>query len=347
MADLKSVRSDVRATICIPTVHRLGFFQEALESAASQTFQDYEIVISVNSPRASYFQEVATAVEEVGREFPSRAIRIIQPTNFLNIADHLNFMVEHAGGDYWCYLADDDRMEPEFLESLVSLLKTHGDAGFAFCDFEVIDGTGAIRPDLARKLTRSTNRDMLVDGFYPHPTLGRLALWNAIWFPCALFKRPVLESFPFDPGNQAPDRDFWLRIANAPSGFGAVYTSTPLLEYRLHGDQHSKASAKAQLDFLGSLGRAHSIAAAEPRVFKLEVAHIQAKLGKALLDEGDRLGAYRALLVALRNNPFDTRTYRFALQSVLPTFVLRFARRFRDWLQVRRSRFDGRQGRPS
>jgi hypothetical protein len=123
MRSVETMRREVRATICIPTVSRLGFFKESLESAVCQSFEDHEVLVSVNSPGPD--------------PFPHDPIDAIP--RFLQIADHANFMVNQGGGEYWCYLGGDDRMEPDFLETLVALLDLHAEAGFAFSGFQNID----------------------------------------------------------------------------------------------------------------------------------------------------------------------------------------------------------------
>ena len=327
---LRTVKRDARATICIPTVRRLEFFREALESAVCQSFEDYEVLVSVNSPEPDYFHQISSAIERVKRTHPSRTIRLVCPPHFLQIADHMNFMVNEGGGGYWCCLGDDDRMEPHFLETLVPLLDSHADAGFAFSSYQVIDDQGTLRPELARKMFRSTHLDSLKTDFFPHVGLARLALWNALWLPCALFRRSILEAFPFEASNEAPDRDFWLRIADAQVDLGAVYAHVPLLNYRVHKEQYSQLTKKGQADWIRSLERCHSVARAEPKLHNRELACTYSMLAKALLVEGDRGGAWRALLVALRKNPFDRRLYRFVLQAALPTFLLGFLRAARD-----------------
>ena len=325
-----AVTSDVPATICIPTVHRLGLFRGALESAASQSFRDFEILVSVNSAESSYFQQVAGVVERVELQHPTCAIRVIRPPNFLHITDHANFMVDHAAGRYLCFLSDDDRMEASFLETLVPLLDARDDAGFAFCDFTIIDEKGVTRRDLTARDARDTHLASLEEGFIPHAALARLALWNAVMLPCSVFRRAVLDEFPFASGNEAPDRDFWLRVADAPGGLGAIYTQTPLLHYRHHHLQYTRLTRASLSDLIRALQCCRSVAGAGLILHRRELARTHAKFGKALLDEGDRLGAWRALLVALRKNPFDRRTYRFVLQAALPASALRYARRLRE-----------------
>lgn len=332
------------AAICIPTVDRLEFLREALESAATQSFDDYETLVSVNSTDPGYHDGVGEAVEAARRRHPARTIRIVKPSRFLPIADHANFMVTQTTSVYVCFLGDDDRMEPAFLRTLVSLLERCEGAGFAFCDFQVIDGGGRVRGDLRARFDRITHRENLEEGFIPHRALSRLALWNAIWLPCSLLRRTVLEDFPFALGHEGPDRDFWLRIADAPVGFGAVYTRAPLLNYRLHELQYSKGARTSQSDWIRTLERCRSVAEAEPRLHNQELAYTYAKLGKALLAEGDRAGAWRALLVALRKNAFDRRTYRFVMQATLPASTLGYLRRLRE--RREKSTASGNEGEP-
>jgi Glycosyl transferase family 2 len=318
------------ATICIPTVHRLQFFCEALESAMSQSFDNYQILVSVNSTEPGYHHQVERVVEEVKLRHRARAVRIVKPPRFLHIAEHTNFMVGQATGDYLCYLADDDRMEPSYLETLVPLLQEHEDAGFALCGFLIIDETGSTRRGLSEKDARETHLESLEEGFIPHAALARLALWNALMLPCSLFRRILLAEFPFESGHEAPDRDFWLRVADAPGGIGGAYTRAPLLKYRHHEHQYTKFSRASQSDLIRTLNGCHRVAEAEPSLYNQVLARTYAKLGKALLDEGNRAGAWRALLVALRKNAFDPRIYRFVLQAAVPASALKQFRMLRE-----------------
>jgi Glycosyl transferase family 2 len=318
------------ATICIPTVHRLQFLCEALESAASQSFDNYQILVSVNSTEPGYHHQVERVVEEAKLRHRARAIRIVKPPRFLHIAEHTNFMVEQATGDYLCYLADDDRMEPSYLETLVALLQEHEDAGFALCGFLIIDEKGTTHRGLSAKDAQETHLESVEEGFIPHSALARLALWNALMLPCSLFRRTLLAQFPFESGHEAPDRDFWLRVADAPGSIGGVYTRAPLLNYRHHKHQYTKFSRASQSDLIRTLERCHHVAEAEPSLHNQVLARSYAKLGKALLDEGNRAGSWQALLVALSKNAFDWRIYRFVLQAAVPAPALNCLRRLRD-----------------
>ena len=327
----------MKASICIPTVNRLEFFREALESAASQTFDDYEVLVSVNSSDSDYHEQVAMAVAEVRGRHPRRTIRMVRPPEFLHIADHTNFLVDNARGAYWCYLADDDKLEPQFLETLVSLLDAHGDAGFAFCRFMIIDEWGIPHPDLAARDARITHLDSLTEGFVPPATLPRLALWNALMLPCSAFRRTFLEQFGFESGHAAPDRDLWLRIADAPGGLGAVYALVPLVSYRHHGHSYTRLTSRSQRDLVRTLETCGNVAGAEPRVYRQEMARIHGKLGKSLLDEGRHREAWRALLTSMRENGRDWHTYRFVLQALMPDAALRCLRAIRRKLSTRPS----------
>lgn len=154
---------------------------------------------------------------------------------------------------------------------------------------------------------------------------------------CALFRRTVLEGFPFDPRNDAADRDFWLRIADAPLDLGAVYEPAELLGYRVHEGQYSGSPrADPQGQLIRTLERSSSVAKTEPAAFRRELGYTYAKLGKALLEERKRSQAWRALLKALRLSPFDPRIYRFVVQAALPAIVLRWFREARNGLRVSR-----------
>ena len=124
-------------TIAIPTYNRAdGYFKEALECALSQTYSNYEIIISDN------FSSDNT--EELVRSYDDR--RIIYHKQQRNIApnDNFNFCLDKANGKYFLLLHDDDLIDVDFLETCISGITPSDDIGIIRCGSRIINHAGKV-----------------------------------------------------------------------------------------------------------------------------------------------------------------------------------------------------------
>jgi len=123
-----------RVSICIPTYNQGRFVGECVESALRQTFQDIEVVISVN--------HCTDNTEAVLANFTDPRIRIIKPPAFLPVAENFKFCISASRGHYINYLSSDDLLLPEFIESQAAILDKYPRVAFVHCAAERIDELG-------------------------------------------------------------------------------------------------------------------------------------------------------------------------------------------------------------
>jgi len=90
----------VHISICIPAYKRPDNIRRLLRSIAIQSFRDYEIVISDDSPNES--------VSEVVSEFDSLPIRYFRNTNPLGTPNNWNHAIAQAQGTWIKVMHDDD-----------------------------------------------------------------------------------------------------------------------------------------------------------------------------------------------------------------------------------------------
>jgi glycosyltransferase involved in cell wall biosynthesis len=115
-----------RLSICIPTYCQLDFLRETLLSVKVQDFEDYELIISDDSPDNS----VARLVESF--DFGGR-LHYYKNLNALGSPENWNEAIRHARGDYIKLLHHDDRLaHPAALSSFVRMLDEHPEVDFAF-----------------------------------------------------------------------------------------------------------------------------------------------------------------------------------------------------------------------
>ena len=118
----------VFATIAIPVRNRAELIPDALKSALSQTFKDYEVLVVDNAS--------TDGTPEVVRKF--NGVRLIQnPPG--DVSDALNAALRHARGKYFIQLDSDDALAPEAVEECVRYMEAHPEVALAISYYEVCD----------------------------------------------------------------------------------------------------------------------------------------------------------------------------------------------------------------
>jgi len=102
-------------SIGIVTYDRVEMLKEAVKSVLSQTYKNFEVIISNDNPK----KKVSLATLGIK---PNKCVRIINHNVNLGEAENLNFVLQSSRGDYFSWLADDEVLYPQFLERCVLAL---------------------------------------------------------------------------------------------------------------------------------------------------------------------------------------------------------------------------------
>jgi len=105
-------------SIVVPTRNRADLLVNALRSATTQTFDDYEVIVSNNASRDH--------TDEVIRQFAGPRVRHIAPPRSLSMPEHWEFALEHAQGEYVTFLCDDDALTRDALEKTAIAIRETG-----------------------------------------------------------------------------------------------------------------------------------------------------------------------------------------------------------------------------
>jgi glycosyltransferase involved in cell wall biosynthesis len=115
-------------TIAIPTYNRVVYLRKAVESALSQTYPNIQIIVSDNCSGDGTAEFVSSITD-------SRLLFLQQPRN-LGMVGNWNVCLEHATGEFFLLLSDDDYLEDRAIETLVEAI-AHADrpdqVGLACC----------------------------------------------------------------------------------------------------------------------------------------------------------------------------------------------------------------------
>ena len=103
-----------RFSVVIPTRNRSNLLRNALQSSVDQDFQDYEVIISNNWSE----DDTRAAVEPF---LSHSSVKYFETSNPLSMADHWEFALDKARGEWVLFLCDDDVLLPNALSVLNGL----------------------------------------------------------------------------------------------------------------------------------------------------------------------------------------------------------------------------------
>ena len=129
--------SDVLISICIPTYSRVAYLQRLLASIAVQTFKDFEVIITDDTP-GSEVQEVCAKYAD------AFTLSYYKNQPSLGTPENWNEGIRRASGKWIKLMHDDDWFAtPGALQQFADTVREHPQSSFVFCRYaNVYDETG-------------------------------------------------------------------------------------------------------------------------------------------------------------------------------------------------------------
>ena len=112
---------DARVTVFVPTYNRARWLPEAIESALSQTYTGFVLVVSDNCSTDSTPDVVAA--------FDDPRLVYVRQAEHLGLNEHFNRCYGLAETEYMFLIPDDDVMEPDALEQTIAVLDANPRVG--------------------------------------------------------------------------------------------------------------------------------------------------------------------------------------------------------------------------
>jgi glycosyltransferase involved in cell wall biosynthesis len=207
-------------SICIPAYKRIHYLKKLLESISKQTFKEYEVVITDDTPDGS--------VENFVKEF--RGIERIyyynnEPT--LGTPENWNEAIRKAKGVWIKLMHDDDWFSTnDALQVFYENIQKHRDADFFFSAFEnVEEGSGKTQ------IVKMSFLDKFIFGMNPYHLLKKVYVGNP---SCTLVRRDL--DIWYDSRYQfIVDFEYYIRIIQRTEK--PVYIDKVLLNIGFHDEQ--------------------------------------------------------------------------------------------------------------
>jgi len=125
-----------QVTIAIPTYNRAdGFLSEALESALAQTYDRIEIIVADNCSTDGTPVLMQNYTGEEG-------LRYVRHEENLGPHRNFNFCLNAARGVFFLMLHDDDKIDPDFVETCIDALDQTENVGYVRTGVRLINESG-------------------------------------------------------------------------------------------------------------------------------------------------------------------------------------------------------------
>lgn len=134
-------------SFCIATYKRQFFLGKTVQSILNQGYENIEIIVSDNDPTGS--------AEIVVKSFKSKKIKYYKNKKNLGMVKNFNNAFSHAKGDFITFVADDDPVEKNMLDTLLKLYAEYptADSFFGACNVYIQDDTTAKLYGLKKGIT--------------------------------------------------------------------------------------------------------------------------------------------------------------------------------------------------
>ena len=120
-------------SICVPAFKRVGYLQRLLDSISTQSFQDFEVIVTDDSPSG----EVSTLCKQYANHFNLLYYKNEQP---LGSPENWNQSIRMAKGTWIKLMHDDDWFSSnESLQIFANYIKTNPDVDFFFSAYKNVN----------------------------------------------------------------------------------------------------------------------------------------------------------------------------------------------------------------
>lgn len=214
----------VKISVCIPAYKNADFLRRCLDSLVTQSFRDFELVLSDDSPDDS----VARIAEEYKDDLQ---IIYLKNNPSLGTPANWNFAMQHAKGEYIKLMHDDDWFaEKDALQKFYDCLQKNPSADFCFSAFHNVHlKEGNMQPVFCSSFLRN----LLKKDRY------NLFKRNFIGPPSVVFQRNNRKDWYDDRLKWLVDFEGYIRFLDSRGSF--VYINECLVNIGLSGEQVTSA----------------------------------------------------------------------------------------------------------
>ncbi|MBF2066608.1 MAG: glycosyltransferase family 2 protein [Calothrix sp. C42_A2020_038] len=213
-------------TIAIPTYNRLNYLKEAVASALAQTYPHIEVIIGQDPTPNGLDQSIQVWSQMCVSQ--NSKVRYQFNSHNLGLAGNWNALADAAKGEYLIIIGDDDRLLPNFVETLMSV--ANSDTLVIFSNHYIINSQGKRLEQKSYEWTERYHRDLIPNGKVIEPEKW---VWqNSIPMSASLIRTKDVQRLRFKEDLNTPEIEFFIRLSFEEGDF--LFVPQYLSEYRIH-----------------------------------------------------------------------------------------------------------------
>lgn len=208
----------MKFTIALP-ITKTQFLNDTLNSIASQTERDFEVIIRNNGRDDKIKNEIKNICADwINKPF----VKYYESVDQLGMTQNFNTILEKAQGEFFTVLSDDDVMDSDFLKEFNSLTTKYKDIHVFHCRVKRIDG----KDNLIDFSELCPEWESQLDFIYQR-LIGKRTLYLSDF---VVNTKALKESggFTYLPKGWGTDEVTWIKLSENGIGF----TPKVLLKYR-------------------------------------------------------------------------------------------------------------------
>lgn len=201
-------------SICIPCYKQIEFLKRNLDAVVTQTFTDFEVIITDDTPDDTVEKLVSTYKERLGDK-----LKYFRNKTPLGSPENWNESVRKASGKYIKIMHHDDWFSSsESLGAFVKLMQENPSASFGFCATDILEVKSG-----SKKQHASTSQQLIELKTEPEV----LFFGNFIGPPSSVIYQKDLNIAFDNKTKYVVDIDFYIRALQKNKNF--AYTSAALI----------------------------------------------------------------------------------------------------------------------
>ena len=303
----------MKFSVVIPLYNKEKYIEATIRSVLGQSCQEFEVLVVDDGST-----DGSLALAEA---FASDRVHIIRQEN-QGVSVARNTGIEHASGEFICFLDADDQWRPEYLATIDALTNQYPESDMFVTAYAVNMGGGKVH--YSTRLEPET-------GCVPSYWLTLARGYDFVWTSATVIRRETLiRAGLFKPGEKiGQDLDMWARVARINPR--VAYSNHICVDYNRAAEQNART--RVRVAWAGAFLRDLEEELVNPRRTLEERASIQRKYDKKMtvfIFTAILAGEKKRAAQALREWKGEKNTYNRLLRTglriamMMPAWINRF-----------------------
>lgn len=228
---------EIKVSVVCASYNYENYIKETIESVINQTYSSWEMIIVDDGSKDNSVEVIKSYSKKDDR------IKLFTHENNQNkgLIETLKKGIKEASGNWIVFLESDDKIEKNYLEEKIEIIKKYPDIGLIFNDVNMFGDENKIKiyENHRKKINELFNKIS-----FPYDFKKDIVKRNYIWtFSVVMLKKELLEALDFNSFiPQFLDHYLWAQLSTKTKFY---YIDKKLTNWRIHSDSYVNVGLSA------------------------------------------------------------------------------------------------------